>query len=472
MAHLMTPEQIEELKKCANGLEGLFYWAKKYATTWDRANKRKRLYPLWDFQKEFLAELEEGGLILVEKSRDVMVTWTVCLHMFWHIQFDPFWTGFATSRREAEVDNGGERSTTGSIFGRLRFLWKEQPDWLKMDLRFSHLKIVNQEEDMYTEITGESANPDVGRSSDVYFKWGDEFALVEHSEKAHAAMVGGGFNTLVYTSTSNLGGNEFHRLRSRQGSGFRVLRYSWKLRPDRDEEWYKNKVATMTEEQRAKELDIQYEVVGPRKVWSQFDSRIHTCQAKDLPHGAGRAAISLDEGFAQPGAMYYARYWQGTMYVFEEVYKAGIQLVLPPDTRTASNKDWIAYIEDLVDRHGPIEVVCLGFESRGFEAVLISKGYKVYRVGKDRLGRIRQVTSLMPVNPKGKPGLVISDECVNLLREIPDYQWKSVSGVIQDRPQGGNDHGCDSLQQLAEYFLLPEEVQENRWVSTLEAIGK
>lgn len=466
----LTNEQVDEIRKCADPKTGLVYWLKNYVWTWDKANKRKASYPLWPFQEDFLKELEVGGKIIVEKSRDLMVTWTVSEYMLWHLQFDPFWTGFATSRREPEVDNGGGGSTTTSIFGRIRFSWKELPPWMRMDMKFGRLRIMSEEEGMYTEITGESANPNVGRSSDVYFKWGDEFSVVEQSEKAHASMVGGGFHTLLYTSTSNLTGNEFYRLRSNPKSGFRVLRYTWSDRPDRDKEWYEEKIASMSAEQKAKEVDVVYEVKGPKRIWKKFDPRLHVISRTKIPVGVGCGVLAFDEGYASPGALYYARYWGKTLYVVDEVYKANVQLLNPEQLRDDLDHDWVWYIEDLIEKHGPVAAVIVGFESRGFEAILTSRGHKVYRVNQDKRNRIRLVDGLFAGNGTTQPGLLINEECTNLLKEIPYYKWKTTAtGMLLDMPADGVDHGCDALQEVAEYVLeeRQQEEHEGDWVSKL-----
>jgi len=449
----------KEFEACTDGFNGLLYWLENYVWTWDKANKKQSPYPMWKFQKQFLKELNKGGKILLEKSRDLMVTWTVCEYMLWHEQFDPFWSGFATSRREAEVDNGGGRSTTTSIFGRIRFSYDRQPEWMKMNLRFGHLKIVNMEPGMIAEIAGESANPNVGRSSDVYFKWGDEFALVEQSEKAHASMMGGGFHTLLYTSTSNLTGNEFFRLRSRPDSGFRVLTYTWKDRPDRDKKWYKEKASGMTEEQRAKELDIKYELTGPNRVWPDFDPRLHIQEASKLPAGVGRAAIGFDEGFANPGAMYYARYYNDSLYILDEIYKARIQPV------GGSGQDWLGYIKELEDKHGPVEAISIGHESQTLESLLTSHGYTVYRVGKDLSNRIRLIARLLATQTDDGMGLMISEECTKLLWEMPRYHWRTIRGVRLDKPYGEHDHACTAIQALAEYFLEASDDEVGDWES-------
>jgi len=466
----LTEKQVEELLKCADPKTGLIYWLKNYVWTWDKANKRKASYPLWPFQEEFLKELEIGGKILVEKSRDLMVTWTVCEYMLWHMQFDPFWSGLATSRNANEVDNGGSGATAKSIFGRIMFSWKHQPIWLRMDLKFGRLKITSDEEGMWTELNGEAATKDVGRSSDVYFKWGDEFSLVEQSEKAHASMVGGGFQTLLYTSTSNLTGNEFYRLRTRKDSGFRILHYLWSDRPDRDEAWYKDKTASMTAEQKAKELDIVYEVKGPRRIWKKFDPRLHVVQQNKIPIGVGFGVMGFDEGFASPGALYYARYWGRTLYVIDEVYKANVQLLNPESLRDDMDHDWVWYIDDLIKKHGEVAAIAVGFESRGFEAILTTRGHKVYRVNQDKRNRIRLVDGLFSGNGSTQPGILISDECADLLKEIPYYKWKTTpAGVMTDMPADSVDHAIDALQCIAEY-ALEEHAQENdeeTWVSEL-----
>jgi hypothetical protein len=266
----LEPEQEEELLRCIRGHEGeagVLYFFRNYVVTFDEVNEEVRPFPMWDFQVEYLLELEKGGKILVEKPRDMMITWTTALYELYKWIFCPGWTGFCISRQEKLVDDGGEMSTTKSILGRIRFTYNHLPEWMRPRAAFTRLKILNLDPGMETNtISGEATKSTSGQSVACSFKWADELSQVDQSEQVHASMTGGGFQTLVYSSISNLMGNAFGRLRHDPKSGFRVLTFQWWRRPDRDQAWYDMKASDLDPISRATQLDIVYDVRSPMSV--------------------------------------------------------------------------------------------------------------------------------------------------------------------------------------------------------------
>ena len=466
MPRVTNPRQKNELIKC---IEDPWYWFTHYCRTFDKPRQRTALFPDWDYLHDYIRELQKGGKILVEKSRDMMITIATCGWMLYNVQFTPDWSGFVTSRREDEVDDGGDQATTDSIFGVILFGWKNQPIWMQSNLKFSHLKILNLEEGMNSYITGESTNPNSGRGKSVTFKWGDEFAFVPQSEKVHASMSGGAYRTLLYTSTSNLTGNAFHRLRSDPNSGFRVLTYRWDMRPDRTREWYEARKASLSPIDAAKELDIVYEISSPASVYPRYNYELHTAPRENLPFD-GELIIGFDEGFAQPGAMYACLLVDGGLYIVDEFYEAGVHVKVDEERLAAGEKDWLSRARYLAMKYNktPGQVtVAMGFESRSAEDIFASAGFRTYRATKDKLGRIKLVDQLMIPDKTGKPSLIIAQECVNLLWELPRYEHRISGGVMTEMPKDGNDHGCDAIAVVAEYAFGNHE-EEPEWYSDVE----
>lgn len=480
--------QKEELIKCMAGLDGEWYWFTHYFYTSNKEGVGKDIFPDWEYLYDTLKTILEGGNILIEKSRQMMLSWLLCGHYLHQVQFNPQWSGFCTSRNERLVDDGGENATVRSIFGRILFGWRNQPDWMRQPLKFAHLKISNASEDMDGVIMGESANSRTGSGLAATIFWADEMAFIPRSEDVHSALMGATYDALVYVSTSNLTGNAFHRLRSDPDSGFKVVRLLWNLRPDRDQEWYNRKVKGMSPLQKAKEIDIEYEITTEAHIYPRFKYSTHTTRLEGISR-AGKVGFSFDEGYTKGAAFLVTLEAEdGTLYVLEEVYRKRIHVWLEGvidkarrmevaaqlwDGNCIDEKgnpvaepetDWLTIAEVALERYG-IEVdfdaktrkpsvdvtVSLSPESRATANLFTAKGFRVYLAGKDRKERIRKTDTMMIESEvTNKSRLIIARNCTNMISELVRYKWKEVGGVITDTPQDGADHACDALAYKVE----------------------
>lgn len=225
--------------------------------TYDPRKQGNKWIPFVFFLKQadfiqFLDELRrdgEGGL--VEKSRDMGITWQACAWSIWSWLFvkdDAIGWG---SRKENLVDKIGDPD---SIFEKLRLIVKRMPDvWLPKGLKakdhLTFMKMINPENG--SVITGE-AGDNIGRGGrkTVYFV--DEAAHIERAEKVEAAL-GDNTNVRIDISSVNGLGNVFHRRREagvdwRPGAriepGFtRVMVIDWRDHPAKTQEWYDKRKA-------------------------------------------------------------------------------------------------------------------------------------------------------------------------------------------------------------------------------------
>ena len=493
-ADISAAEQKEVLIKCCQGLDGEWFWFTTYFYTSNKEGVGKDLFPDWEYLYDTLKTIREGGEILIEKSRQMLLSWLLCGHYLHQVQFEPQWSGFCTSRKEMLVDDGGENATVRSIFGRILFSWRMQPEWMKQPLKFAHLKISNQAADMDGVIMGESANSRTGDGISATIFWADEMSKIPRSEDVHSSLIGATYETLLYVSTSNLTGNAFHRLRSNPDSGFKVVRLLWNLRPDRDQAWYERKSASMDAFQKAKELDIVYEVTTDANVYPRFQYGVHTMDPEDIPVD-GVLGLSFDEGYTKGAAMYVTMAApDGTLYLLDEIYQKRIHVwlegVVDKERRAEigallidgnllnergtpirePETDWLTIAELAVARRGvetnydPVTrkpdvgiSVSLSPESRATSNLFIAAGFKTYLGSKDRRERIRKTDTMMIVSEEtNKPRLIISRKCTSIISELVRYKWKEVNGVLTETPQDGNDHGCDALAYKVEEFFVGE----------------
>lgn len=190
-------------------------------------------------------EDKENGLI--DKSRDMGVTWACCAYSVWLWRFRPGSAVGWGSRKEQLVDKLGDPD---SIFQKLRmlinglplFFW---PRGFSPSDHMTYMKIVNPEND--ATITGEAGDK-IGRGGRklIYFK--DESAHYEHPESIESAL-GDNTNVQIDISTPNGVGTVFDRKRNsgvewevgqpKPAKGkLRVFVMDWTHHPMKTQEWH------------------------------------------------------------------------------------------------------------------------------------------------------------------------------------------------------------------------------------------
>lgn len=197
-------------------------------------------------------ELNEGGL--VEKSRDMGLTWLCVGFAVWLWLFRSGSKVAFGSRKEALVDKKGDPDC---IFEKIRFILDRLPGWMlptgfNRKAHDNFLRLTNPENG--NSITGEGGdNMGRGGRSTIYFK--DESAFYERPQLAEAA-ISQNTDVPIDVSTPNGIGNPFHTKRA--GGKVRVFTFHWTDDPRKDAAWYKRMVNTLDALIVAQEIDIDY----------------------------------------------------------------------------------------------------------------------------------------------------------------------------------------------------------------------
>lgn len=215
-------------------------------------------FVLFDRQAEFVdwvvdrwRRREDG---LVEKSRDMGVSWLCVGISVWMWRFHPgVVVGFG-SRKEEYVDSINDPK---SLFWKIRHFIEWLPGefkphgWSTKCAPF--MRIQNPENGAV--IVGE-AGDNIGRGNraSIYFK--DESAFYEHPDLIDAALSQTS-NCKIDVSTPNGSGNPFYR--KRHGGRVPVFVFDWKEDPRKDQAWYDKQVAVLDPHIVAQEIDRNYE---------------------------------------------------------------------------------------------------------------------------------------------------------------------------------------------------------------------
>lgn len=250
----------------------------------------------YDYEDELIRELqrsvESGQDTVIDKSRDMGITWVVLelFEWFWSKSTGGF--DFLVGSRIADyVDKKGDPRTH---FERLRYNLYRLPKWLRprgfdKGKHDNFMKLVNPETG--SAITGESNNANFstqGRYAGVFF---DEFAKWEVTDAKAWMSAGDATPCRIAGSTPFGAGGQFYRLAVGGESGIKRLRYHWSRHPikslglscewparnDQDRgrmgedfvasakltsPWYEKECFRRTAAEIAQELDIDYVGAG------------------------------------------------------------------------------------------------------------------------------------------------------------------------------------------------------------------
>lgn len=271
--------------------------------------------------------------IVVEKSRQIGETWLFAVVLEWILQYRAGVMGLALHKRSAEIDDGGNRATLKSLFGKVRYIdarlgspnglpdpraRADVPGLAALTFRpFSRepAKIENPRNGTTIYGEGQTDNPGRGDTYDLVLV--DEAAHVEHGELVHAALDDACPDGKAYFSTPQGDSNVHARLADEKPKGWEYLRLHWSEHPvygkgqhvagELEEctlcagtrsgipwnpedpvshryggrltsPWYDQAILAKTDEQVAQELDIDRERALGGRVFSEFESGRHVVE--------------------------------------------------------------------------------------------------------------------------------------------------------------------------------------------------
>jgi hypothetical protein len=271
---------------------------------------------------ELKDSIEAGHDTVIDKSRDMGITWVVLelFEWFWSKRSGGY--DFLVGSRIADyVDKKGDPRTH---FERLRYNLYRLPKWLRprgfdKGKHDNFMKLVNPETG--SAITGESNNANFstqGRYAGVFF---DEFAKWEVTDEKAWTSAGDATPARIAGSTPFGAGGQFYKLAIGGESGVKKLRFHWSLHPTKSlglscvwpcpndsdrvrmgedfvpvekltSPWYEKECLRRTAAEIAQELDIDYIGAGnPVFDGRAMDSLKFYLGVKDAPVGFVRIDV-------------------------------------------------------------------------------------------------------------------------------------------------------------------------------------
>jgi hypothetical protein len=277
---------------------------------------------LFPYQKDLMLRIMEaenrGEDLLVEKTRDMGVTWVVIWYILWRWLTREKWYCLVGSRKEEEVDN----RAPSSLFGKLRYALYSLPPWIRpVNFRKSDhdlfKKLINPQRMSYIE--GESANPFFGRGKRVSFLFMDELFFWKFARESWRSSTD---TSLCRVAVSTAKASSFARtLRDSFAEQNRLITLDWRMHPFKDEEWFQKEVERRKADPLSveAELEIKYSV-DPTLV---YYPEVQNCPIQEIDFNPELPLyIGLDFGVRDKTAIVYVQRSPTNYYVLDAFEKA------------------------------------------------------------------------------------------------------------------------------------------------------
>lgn len=244
----------ERIKKAASDP---VYFINEFCFTFDPRTSRKdlefRLYPFQeDTVRDIVYAIEHGEDLFIEKSRDMGVSWIVCCVLVWFWIFKKKFQSLVGSRKEDYVDNG----LIDSLFGKIDYIIRHLPFRPEgfTDKNRTYMKLESPVRG--SSIQGESANDNfsrAGRHNVVVF---DELAFWQHQQQSWESAGDSSPCRIALTTPSP---EPSYAKYLRNSGKIKVVTLHWRLHPLKDDAWYEREKLRRTNDEVARELDINWE---------------------------------------------------------------------------------------------------------------------------------------------------------------------------------------------------------------------
>lgn len=294
------------------------YFFDYFAWTYDQRRTPSDLpFMLYPYQDQYIHDLsediEKGESELIEKTRDMGVTWMVLTVFVYHWLFrnQSFLVG---SIVESKVDTIGDMD---SHFERMRYIISKLPAWMlaKCDYNSKNSSYMRLYKDNGASITGESMSPQFSRQGRYKSILLDEFAFIAASVTVWRAC-GDSSPCKIVVSTPNGSNNKFAMLR--KSGQIKVKTFHWKLHPRKDDAWYAKEKEKRSAKDVAQELDINYTISAGDPFYIGFSRGIHLRKmniSRDKP-----LDLSWDYGFRHPNCTIHQLSVEGIWIVVDNIF--------------------------------------------------------------------------------------------------------------------------------------------------------
>lgn len=233
------------------------YFINEFCFTFDPRTKIKdlpfKLYPYQeDTVRDIVNAIKNKEDLFIEKSRDMGISWLIACVLVWFWIFQKKFQSLIGSRKEDYVDNG----LIDSLFGKIDYIIRKLP-FIPEGFSSKNRTYMKLESPVRGgTIKGESANDNFSRAGRYDCVVFDEIAFWQHQRQSWESAGDSSPCRIAITTPSP---EPSYAKYLRNSGKTKVVTLHWKKHPLKDEEWYENEKKRRTDDEVARELDINWE---------------------------------------------------------------------------------------------------------------------------------------------------------------------------------------------------------------------
>lgn len=224
-------------------------------------------FPPWDYLKDLAGVTASRRLVVVLKSRQMLVSWTMVAFLLWECILRGSSEALIISKREEEAKE---------LLHRAKFIYSHLPESMQIPIGINTKNIL-EFPGINSRIISLPSSPDIGRTySPNRILW-DEMAFTPDDEAVFQSLQpsldGGG--KFIGVSTPNGKHTEHARLcLNAEELGFTRIDIHYTQHPYKDEKWKQEAQKGISQERWEQEQELSFSVVANR-VYERFSERLH-----------------------------------------------------------------------------------------------------------------------------------------------------------------------------------------------------
>jgi len=259
-----TEQQIEDLVKCMDPVEGYLHFAKHFAYI-QHPVKGKLLFTPYEYQLRLMHSYHSYRFNINMMPRQTGKTTCAAIYLAWYAMFTPDQTVLIAAHKYTGAQE---------IMQRIRYVYEMCPDHIRAGVTSYNKGSIEFENG--SRIVSQTTTGNTGRGMSISLLYCDEFAFVQPNiaeefwTSISPTLATGG--RAILTSTPNSDEDTFatiwkqaddkfdeHGNEQEVGrNGFHAFRASWWEHPDRDEEWKTAEIGRIGEEKFRREYGCEF----------------------------------------------------------------------------------------------------------------------------------------------------------------------------------------------------------------------
>jgi len=431
------------------------------------------LFPKKEYLRELVKIWEEEKLLLVEKSRQMLMTWLWCALNLHEAQFNEGKYNFFQSKKEDDA---------AALIDRAKFIFHHQPDFLKQSFDETFCKIKFPKSN--SQIIGIPQGGDQIRMHTASRIFGDEMGFQPEAEDSFTAARpciegGGAFNGVSSANPGYFQGlceEEGEWIEIRKGlkkkytpSGFCIVRLHYTADPVKaTPEWKIEAKKGLSDAQWRKEYEIDYTALGGMKVYPELIPEVTKeilVNPFEIP-AHWRRYVGLDPGVRNPTSChFYAVDEKGNVYCYWELYEKEIHY---KDLARIlkEHEDFLKIKRSIfIDPISATQVHHTKFGIKSFKDLLEQEGIFTFPGNRNRLDGAEKIREYI-IDRK----LKIFKTCPKLMWELENLRYAEWTGNIylknpREEIVPRDDHAWSDLR----YFLMSNPASTKKPIIGLEA---